>query len=1504
MIKKFLAKRKAKKRFERNYKIIKESGLFDVDYYLENYPDVKVVGIDPIKHYLMHGWREGRNPNDYFDTFYYLKRYADVSQSSINPLVHYILHGKREDREIFLIECKEDRPENLFVDYQEHSPIKSDLKLIAFYLPQFHPFPENDEWWGKGFTEWTNVTKATPNFEGHYQPHLPIHNGFYDLRVPEVMIEQAKLARNYGIYGFNFYYYWFNGKILMHKPFEILLEHKEIDINFCITWANESWTRKWNGLENDILIKQEYSEENTVAFIHGLFKYFRDERYIKINGKPVLMVYKPNDIPNVKEICELWRKEAKKSGFDDLYLICSIVFPEPFNPLEIGFDAGYEFPPLTTYNQFYSNEDIKINSDFSGNIYDYKKVVDSYMLHRHTCDRIYRTVMLSWDNTARRQNDSSIFHNFTLQSYSKWLSYACEHTINNKNFSNKEKIVFINAWNEWAEGTHLEPDAKYGYGYLESTYNVFKACENDKKIIFVSHDARPHGAQYLSLNLVKTLVEDFHYSVLIILNGVGSLIDDFMKFGKVCFAHELSKDNKNKLFKEAYDDGYQIAIANTSVVGDIIESMSNNNIYTISLIHEMKNTIKLMGLEESIKKINQYAKTIIFPSQIVKDDFQTFEKLKNNVLIQPQGLYKKNKYRFDKKTARELLFKELNKADNKLKIILGAGYGDRRKGIDLFVETACKLIKKDSSYCFVWIGNYDENFYKQITNNINKKFLKNIFFLGIKKDIDIYFAGSDVFFLSSREDPFPSVVLEAMDVGLPVIAFKNAGGFSDIIGCNTGALVDYENTEKAAREIENLFKDREKLKLISTYSMNLIDEKFNWKDYAYFLLDILNEKFQKISVIVPCYNHEKFIQERFESIFNQNYPIYEVIFLDDCSHDDSVKIAKNIFQKSSVDYKIYINDKNSGSPFKQWKKGIELAKGAIIWIAEGDDSCSTNFLKILAPYFNDPTVNIAFSKFEKMDEHGNINEKYFYDYFMSLGLHKLKNSYIRNGNEEINENLGYVNTLINASGILIRKNSFGDNLASASDYKICGDWLIYLECLKNGKIVYDPNAIDYFRRHKNSTVSLYEGNIKYFKELEGVYKYVLNNFSVSKKIRKRMIENLEKEKARFGEKILSSIYDRNHIEKYCNKDIPNLLVVASDFSLGGGQIFSIRLANAWEKLGGKVVILNVDKHPKISKIIDKISKTIPLYDVNKVDLTSVIEKYDIDIIHSSIWWADRYVYENIKSLVIKPKWVVTMHGCYESLLKNPHWDGDFEKYFLDMLNYVDHWVYTAEKNKDIFTKYLYPKKLVKIFNGYEGDVDNIKQVDNLINFHQNSFIVCLASRAIETKGWYETANAIVNLNKQNYKIDLLLIGDGEILDDMKKKYWKCEYIHFINTVSNLHDYIALADVGILPTTFIGESMPLSLIEFMAQGKPIISSDIGEIKEMLSDEFGSAGVILNINENGKIEVKDIEEAILKLFLDKKFKKECEANSKRLFEKKFTMKKMISSYMEIYKSDYHR
>ena len=340
-------------------------------------------------------------------------------------------------------------------------------------------------WWGKGFTEWTNVGKAKPNYEGHYQPHCPIHLGYYDLRVPQVMEEQARLAKEYGIHGFNYYFYWFAGKILMDTPLEAMLQNKNVDMPFCLTWANENWTRRWDGQENDVLIAQNHSDEDSLLFIKHLIKYFKDERYIKVDGKPVLMIYRASIIPNMAATAKLWRDEVRKHGISDLYLICAQSFGIR-SPDEFGFDASAEFPPHTVQSTDIRGELNVINPDFNGYIFSYDQVVESAVGQTEPDYKLFRTAMLSWDNTARKQDNSHIFHGFSLLRYKQWLSHLCAKVFNNPKYAMDEKIVFVNAWNEWAEGTHLEPDRKFGYGYLQTTYDVLE--NYDKK-----HQALRHA---------------------------------------------------------------------------------------------------------------------------------------------------------------------------------------------------------------------------------------------------------------------------------------------------------------------------------------------------------------------------------------------------------------------------------------------------------------------------------------------------------------------------------------------------------------------------------------------------------------------------------------------------------------------------------------------------------------------------------------------------------------------------------------------------------------------------------------------------------------------------------------------------------------------------------------------------------------------------------------------------------------------------------------------------
>lgn len=343
------------------------------------------------------------------------------------------------------------------------------VRLIAFYLPQYHPIPENDHWWGKGFTEWTNVTKAVPNFVGHYQPRLPADLGFYDLRVPEVRDEQAALARRYGIYGFCYYYYWFAGKRLLHRPLDEVVQSGHPDFPFCVCWANENWSRRWDGLDAEILIAQDHSDEDDLNFIQTLEPALRDRRYIRINNRLLLLVYRPGLLPDAARTAAIWHRYCREAGLGELYLAAVQSFGEVGDPRDFGFDAAVEFPPHAMAVLTEPPAEM-LNPDFQGQFFDYMATADFFMNRPPMPYPFFRTAMPSWDNTARRQNTSHIFLNAEPKYYQRWLKQLVEETRWYHNAD--ERLLFINAWNEWAEGNHLEPDRHYGHRYLQATRNA------------------------------------------------------------------------------------------------------------------------------------------------------------------------------------------------------------------------------------------------------------------------------------------------------------------------------------------------------------------------------------------------------------------------------------------------------------------------------------------------------------------------------------------------------------------------------------------------------------------------------------------------------------------------------------------------------------------------------------------------------------------------------------------------------------------------------------------------------------------------------------------------------------------------------------------------------------------------------------------------------------------------------------------------------------------------
>jgi glycosyltransferase involved in cell wall biosynthesis len=1023
-----------------------------------------------------------------------------VTESKINE---YTLPIKIANKDYFhfLFEMNTKKGEDYVSPSYQNIPV-TDIKLIAFYLPQFHPIKENDEWWGKGFTEWTNVTRAVPQFIGHYQPRLPGELGFYDLRIPEIQERQIELARQYGIYGFCFHFYWFNGKTLLERPIKNFVEN--FDFPFCINWANENWTKRWDGKDNEILIAQKHLPNDDIEFIKYISKYLENKNYITIKSKPLLIIYRPALFSNPKAIAERWREWCINNGIGEIFLVATHSF-EHIDPRSVGFDAVIEFPPNTFPLKGITSHFNIINPNYKGVILDYKNAIEYSRNYVKPPYKKFRGICPSWDNEARTPGRGTVLVNSTPDNCKEWLKILCHFTHNN--FDLDERIIFINAWNEWAEGTYLEPDRRYGYAYLQAiadSLREYNSEKKQKKMIYICHDAHFHGAQLLSLNILKTLKFKFHYDVHFLLKSGGELEPEYKKYGTVYNLERKFKTlkEKEKLIEHLNNLGVQEAICNTVASGDITKILHEKRIKTITLVHELPAIIRQLNIEENANLLAEYSDKVVFPSDFVKEKFKTISRIDDKKsIILPQGLYKNNKYKESKHEARKELRERLSLPEN-AKIILGVGFGDHRKGLDLFVEVAKIITEERKDVYFLWVGNIHPEIEAMIGHEVKAN--KNIILHSAQKDVSLFYAGADVYILTSREDPFPAVVLEAMDVGLPVIGFHGAGGFQDIVNENTGALVPYLDVNAMAKEIINLLDDSQKKELLERNTRTLIEEKFNFTNYIYKLLELLEHDYKKVSVIIPNYNYEKYLKLRISSILSQTYPIYEIIFLDDSSTDKSLKIAESYIEEG-LNMKLIKNETNSGSVFKQWLKGLQMVKGDYIWIAEADDLCENTFLEeILSCFERDEDVVLAYCQSKQMDEHGKILSENYFEYTNDIDKEKWTKNYIREGSEEILDTLVVKNTIPNVSAVVFKKFGISSITNEIINFKIAGDWLLYIWLLKQGKIAYVSKSLNFHRRHERG-VTKSEDKELHYNEVVKMQEYIMNNFNVPLEVRDKVL---------------------------------------------------------------------------------------------------------------------------------------------------------------------------------------------------------------------------------------------------------------------------------------------------------------------------------------------------------------------------------------------------------------
>jgi glycosyltransferase involved in cell wall biosynthesis/ubiquinone/menaquinone biosynthesis C-methylase UbiE len=1009
----------------------------------------------------------------------------------------------------------------------------TDVRVIAFYLPQFHPVEENDRWWGKGFTEWTQVSKALPQFVGHYQPHLPGELGFYDLRLVDVQRRQIELARKYGIYGFCFYYYWFNGKRLLERPLDQFLKNPDLDFPFCLCWANESWTRRWDGLENEVLMPQTYASEDDFEFIKSVEEVLRDKRYIKINGRPLLVVYKPGALPDSLATLARWRDYCLQAGVGNPYVVGAQTFgttdPRPF-----GLDAAVEFPPHNLkLNAPVLNSQLDIiNPQYQGEVYDYAYMIEAARKVVASEYTLFRGLFPSWDNEPRRPGGGHTFMNSSPDLYQEWLSYACAFAAQNPDPD--KRIVFINAWNEWGEGCHLEPDRRFGYAYLQATADVLRGFRNGKthngpEIVFVSHDANRAGAQKLLLTLIRWIQNTTDIQPKVILRQGGVLTREFRRLAPVLEAETLLRRGRDALSAALLrfcGDSASLIYINTLVPGDIAEILAQLRIPIITHVHELEHAIERWCPKNQLEKILRLTDHFIAASPPVAENLSRRHGVAS-ARITTINAFIDCSHATGSLADRKTIRKEKGLREKGLSVF-GCGTTDWRKGPDLFIEVARRVIAAGSrDVQFYWIGGSTEISERdKLDAKIHDLNLEDyVSFLGEVPEPREYFLAGDLFLLTSREDPFPLVALEAADCGLPVVCFDRAGAMPGFVQGDAGYVIAFEDVQAMAEKVVFLGDHSEERLRMGGVAQQRVKERHDVSIAGQRILETINQfavkegrvtlddsksqrpqvsSVPRVSVIVPNYNHALYIRQRLDSILQQEFQDLEVIILDDASTDNSREIIESYAHYPN--FRFLFNDTRSGSAFKQWKQGLESARGEYVWFAESDDYASPDFLSKLLPILEeDRRLGLVYCQSYLVDPDNRVLGDAL-QWTDDLDSHRWRSDFVNDGRAEIKSYLSKKNTIPNASAVLIRASTLKSIDYLDDTYSLCGDWLLWIKLLLRSNVGYAAEKLNYWRQ-QSSNSRPHPPGVTEWKEGQQIIRYVAEELGLPEAERDRMLLN-------------------------------------------------------------------------------------------------------------------------------------------------------------------------------------------------------------------------------------------------------------------------------------------------------------------------------------------------------------------------------------------------------------
>lgn len=1046
--------------------------FFDYTYYLAANPDVVAAVVDGYRHFIRVGADEGRLPSAGFSWLELRERYH-LSGSNMQMFRELMLRWRHlnldqiadEVPAIQLIQEEIRASHRPSEAYEAHAapPLQDTRRpcdVYAFYLTQYHRVAENDAWWGEGFTEWHNVVRGAPRFVGHYQPRIPSALGFYDLDNANVMQRQVSLAKQAGLAGFAFYYYHFGTQRLLEKPLERFLADPSLDLGFFLIWANETWSRRWDGSDSEILLEQTYPPDMPEIIAADLARHFSDPRYRRIDGRPLLAIYRTATIPD--PIHWFDRLRAAFFALGERPLIYMAQTFEDEDPRVYGLDGALEFPPhkvsrtlqLAMPERGFGNNPLL-------KVWDYDAFVDSALAQPDPPYKLIRTCFPSWDNDSRRQGAASVVHGSTPEKFRRWLeglADAAEHG------AGEAPIVCINAWNEWGEGAYLEPDRRFGYAYLNTVQAVLHAGQADaqSRIVLVGHDAFPAGAQWLLLNLGRTLKQDFAADVVFVLlradAGYDGLLDDYRG---VAETHVVRGDGA-ALAKGLARRGFVHAIVNSSASAAMLTPLTGAGIALIQLIHELPDMFAALGAAPHLAAAGGRVRRFIASTRAMAVMLEQTGIAADHIRVRPQGRYRRVE-QLDQAAARAALG-----IDEALLVAASLGYADVRKGADLFVATAEAARDANAPVLFVWQGDWDGATLDRLEPRIDSLMASgHVLLLPNSSEIEALLGAADLYFLPSREDPLPSAAIEAWSCGLPVAAIQGTGGVPDLIEAEPrlGIL--------AASDAPDMLLDAIGAAGAmgrSDWCVQWVAERFDWPTYVRELLRELYEP-PLVDVAIVGHNHGRFAESRVASVVRQTLPPRAVTYFDIASTDGGGVGIAQVAERLGV--KLVEEPSNDGRLFQTWEAIAAASDAPFLHIAEGDDWIAPAMLeRCVAALEMAPNAAYAFTAVEWIDADDQVIADHSGYPASVIGAD------IADGGEITAERLlasDFVikNPILTVSSVVWRRDVLLErirhNRRALKSLAFAFDWLLYLRAAKAGhSAVFVPDLLCRHRQHAES----------------------------------------------------------------------------------------------------------------------------------------------------------------------------------------------------------------------------------------------------------------------------------------------------------------------------------------------------------------------------------------------------------------------------------------------------